>query len=107
MRCRLSEPVATPQTFLLLLLLLFCCYSAGYQVIADGHLVSVGGTSASTPVFAAMISLINEKLKQTGGAPLGFLNPFLYQNEERGFTDVIVGACSVVVCRSVKHNTSR
>ena len=41
-----------------------------------------------------MISLINEALLQKGGKPLGFLNPFLYQNEAAGFTDVTVGACT-------------
>eukprot|EP01052_Picozoa_sp_SAG31_P056452 SAG31_NODE_16174_length_720_cov_0.882448_1_plen_83_part_10 len=59
------------------------CCSAGYQVVTDGHLGSVGGTSASTPAFAGMISLINEALLQQGGKPLGFLNPFLYQNEAK------------------------
>ena len=70
------------------------CCSAGYQVVTDGHLGSVGGTSASTPAFAGMISLINEALLQQGGKPLGFLNPFLYQNEAKGFTDITVGACA-------------
>ena len=66
---------------------------AGYQVVTDGHLGSVGGTSASTPAFAGMISLINEALLQKGGKQLGFLNPFLYHNEDEGFTDVTIGVC--------------
>ncbi|KAJ7726104.1 family S53 protease [Mycena metata] len=36
------------------------------------------GTSASTPVFASVISLINDRLIEAGKSPLGFLNPFLY-----------------------------
>lgn len=52
----------------------------------------MGGTSASAPAFAGMISLINEALLQKGGKQLGFLNPFLYKNEATGFTDVTVGA---------------
>lgn len=68
------------------------CVCAGYQIVADGHLGSVGGTSASAPAFAGMISLINEALLQKGGKQLGFLNPFLYKNEATGFTDVTVGA---------------
>ncbi|KAF7368229.1 Family S53 protease [Mycena venus] len=35
------------------------------------------GTSASTPVFASVISLINDRLIEAGKSPLGFLNPFL------------------------------
>lgn len=62
----------------------------GYQVIVEGRANSVGGTSASTPAFAGMIGLINDARVQAGKKPLGFLNPFLYQNAD-AFTDITKG----------------
>ncbi|KAF7344287.1 Serine protease S53 [Mycena venus] len=52
----------------------------------------VGGTSCASPIFAAMIALVNDRLLAAGRAPLGFLNPFLYSPAGRAaFTDVISG----------------
>ena len=51
----------------------------GYQVIIDGNVQSVGGTSASSPAFAGMVALLNEARMKAGMAPMGLLNPFLYQ----------------------------
>eukprot|EP01003_Olkasia_polycarbonata_P005718 NODE_55_length_1873_cov_108.494518_g35_i0.p1 GENE.NODE_55_length_1873_cov_108.494518_g35_i0~~NODE_55_length_1873_cov_108.494518_g35_i0.p1 ORF type:complete len:548 (-),score=152.68 NODE_55_length_1873_cov_108.494518_g35_i0:170-1813(-) len=62
----------------------------GYQVVVGTRTMSVGGTSASTPAFAGMISLINDARIAKGGKALGFLNPWLYQNQD-AFTDVTVG----------------
>lgn len=62
----------------------------GYQVIVGGRAEAVGGTSASTPAFAGMISLINEARSQAGKGAMGFLNPFLYKNA-KAFTDVTLG----------------
>ncbi|KAM6144708.1 tripeptidyl-peptidase 1 [Phoenicopterus ruber ruber] len=44
----------------------------------------VSGTSASTPVVGGMVALINDRRLQQGLAPLGFLNPALYQLQEQG-----------------------
>ncbi|KAM9204474.1 tripeptidyl-peptidase 1 isoform 1-T1 [Mergus octosetaceus] len=44
----------------------------------------VSGTSASTPVVAGMLALVNDRRLQRGQAPLGFINPALYQLRERG-----------------------
>lgn len=38
------------------------------------HFVGVGGTSASSPAFAGIMALVNQKL----GSPQGFANPVLY-----------------------------
>ncbi|KAJ7636605.1 family S53 protease-like protein [Roridomyces roridus] len=64
--------------------------------ILDGGLTtpSLGsGTSASSPLFAAIIALVNDRLVAAGKPVLGFLNPFLYSvAQERGaFTDVTEG----------------
>uniref|UniRef100_A0A8C4V479 Tripeptidyl-peptidase 1 n=1 Tax=Falco tinnunculus TaxID=100819 RepID=A0A8C4V479_FALTI len=49
----------------------------------------VSGTSASTPVVAGMVALINDRRLQRGLAPLGFLNPALYQLQEQGHGAVL------------------
>ena len=66
----------------------------GYQVYTKQGVQSVGGTSASSPAFAGMVSLINDALLQAGKAPLGFLNPFLYKNAD-AFTDVTKGTNAI------------
>lgn len=48
-------------------------------MVVDGRMVSAGGTSASTPAFAGLISLIVDHRLNNGLPPLGFLNPRLYQ----------------------------
>eukprot|EP00035_Acanthoeca_spectabilis_P003573 m.94115 g.94115 ORF g.94115 m.94115 type:complete len:292 (+) comp12209_c0_seq1:1412-2287(+) len=66
----------------------------GFQVIADGQTQSVGGTSASSPTFAGMISVINGARMAAGKPALGFLNPWLYKNTAM-FKDVTVGSNKV------------
>lgn len=44
-------------------------------------------TQASTPVVAGMVALINDRRLQRGLAPLGFLNPALYQLQKKGLGD--------------------
>jgi len=62
-----------------------------FQVFVNGKAVSVGGTSASTPTFAGIASLLNDLRFQKGEPPLGFLNPLLYQNPE-AFHDIVSGS---------------
>ena len=50
----------------------------------------VGGTSASAPAFAALISLLNEARLQAKMPAMGFLNPFVYKNAD-AFHDVVNG----------------
>ena len=62
-----------------------------FQVVQNGKVPPpLSGTSGSAPSFAALVSLLNEARLSNGGAPLGFLNPFLYQNAG-GFTDITEG----------------
>jgi uncharacterized protein (TIGR03437 family) len=46
-----------------------------YNIITSGQSVLVGGTSAATPVFAAMVALLNQHLHENGA---GNINPTLY-----------------------------
>lgn len=66
----------------------------GYRVYVDGLPQPVGGTSASAPMFAGLISLINEQRLSKGQAPMGFLNPFLYKNADC-FYDVTEGTNAI------------
>jgi len=55
----------------------------------------VGGTSASTPTFAALISLLNEARLQAKMPPMGFLNPFVYKHADTAFFDVVKGTNAI------------
>jgi subtilase family serine protease len=39
-----------------------------YNIVNSGQTIQVGGTSAATPVFAGMLRLLNQSLKQNGAA---------------------------------------
>ncbi len=45
------------------------------EIVNGGGAGLVGGTSCSSPIFASVISLINDRLISAGKKPLGFLNP--------------------------------
>jgi kumamolisin len=62
----------------------------GYQVIFDGQSQIVGGTSAVSPLWAALIALINEEMTTSGKSVIGFANPVLYQNPS-AFHDITQG----------------
>ena len=51
---------------------------ARYSVQVQGSLASIYGTSASAPVFAAMVSLVNALRKKKNKRPIGWINPTLY-----------------------------
>lgn len=55
-----------------------------------GKAQSIDGTSAASPIFAAMLVLVNDRRLAAGKAPLGFANPVMYANEDK-FRDVTVG----------------
>ncbi|KAA1477121.1 subtilisin-like protein [Dentipellis sp. KUC8613] len=63
----------------------------GFQVVVNGTVHSVGGTSASSPTFAGIVSLLNDFRIANGKPPLGFLNPMLYSIGLSGFTDILSG----------------
>ncbi|ETI31125.1 hypothetical protein F443_21849 [Phytophthora nicotianae P1569] len=67
---------------------------AGFLVYMNGRLSSVSGTSASTPVLGAMVTLWNDMRLNAGKSPLGFINPLLYylaETNPNAFNDVVVG----------------
>lgn len=65
-----------------------------FTVEVNGGLEAVGGTSASSPSFAALVSLLNEVCLKASGKSLGFANPLFYQNAG-AFTDVTKGTSGI------------
>ncbi|KAJ7180886.1 family S53 protease [Mycena filopes] len=61
------------------------------QIVSGGQTQGVAGTSCSSPIFASVISLLNDQLITAGKSPLGFLNPFLYANAG-ALNDVTAGS---------------
>jgi kumamolisin len=53
----------------------------------NGQLGGVGGTSASAPLWSALITLLN----QLTGTPLGFCNPQLYAHLKDSLVDIVSG----------------
>ncbi|KAN0081321.1 Peptidase S8/S53 domain containing protein [Tylopilus felleus] len=57
---------------------------ANYVVAVDGKFELVYGTSASSPVVGAILTMINDARLAVGKKPIGFINPTIYSAE---FTD--------------------
>lgn len=63
--------------------------STGYLTLTDGQSGVIGGTSAVAPLWAALITLINQDVAK----PIGFINPLLYQSEDNSeFNDITSGS---------------
>jgi subtilase family serine protease len=84
-----------------------------YALRTNGSFIPSGGTSAATPVFAGITSLIGQYLNQMGAQRyngLGFINPTLYSlagNAPAAFHDITSGS-NIVPCgpRSTQDCTS-
>ena len=61
-----------------------------YCIGAGSLMLGIYGTSAACPVAAAIMARLNAERLKTNGAPLGFLNPWLYKNPQM-FHDVTQG----------------
>lgn len=59
-----------------------------YQVVINGTFYLESGTSASAPVVAAMISLVNAHRFSIGKGSLGWVNPALYELVRSGVMNV-------------------
>ncbi|KAI8941272.1 hypothetical protein NX059_002502 [Plenodomus lindquistii] len=73
----------------------------GFRVVDKGRLISVGGTSASAPVFASVIALLNNARLASGKSALGFLNPWIYQAGYEGLNDIVEGGSSGCTGRDI------
>jgi len=68
----------------------------GHNVITvvDGDINPADGTSASAPIFAGIVSLLNEHRASINMPPMGFINPLFYAIARRNpsaFNDVVIG----------------
>jgi len=64
------------------------------MIVDSGEAELVGGTSCSSPEFAAIVGILNHYAIKKSGKPLGFLNPLLYQiaaSTPSAFHDITVG----------------
>ena len=50
------------------------------EIFDNGTAGLVSGTSCASPIFASIISLLNDELIAASKSPLGFINPLLYAN---------------------------
>ncbi|PRP79663.1 hypothetical protein PROFUN_10563 [Planoprotostelium fungivorum] len=62
-----------------------------YVIIDGGSQTVVSGTSASAPVFAAILTLVNDQRLLNGKTTLGFVNPALYKAPASLWTDITSG----------------
>jgi tripeptidyl-peptidase-1 len=62
-----------------------------YPVVVGGQFALESGTSASAPVFAGMVTLINDARMAAGKPALGFLNQALYSVNANVWNDIVTG----------------
>ncbi|KAI1200278.1 subtilisin-like protein [Nemania serpens] len=74
---------------------------SGFVVVSQGAAIRVGGTSASAPTFAAVVSLLNNARLGKGLRPLGLLNPWLYAHAADALTDVVDGGSTGCTGRDI------
>ncbi|CCM06013.1 uncharacterized protein FIBRA_08256 [Fibroporia radiculosa] len=66
---------------------------ANYVVAMDGEFELVYGTSAASPVSAAILSAVNDARLAIGKGPIGFINPTIYTAEfMMAFNDITTGS---------------
>ncbi|KAI0284762.1 subtilisin-like protein [Russula brevipes] len=63
-----------------------------FQVVINGTVENLAGTSCSAPTAAGVVSLLNDWLISEGRPPLGFLNPLIYSSALNAFNDITSGS---------------
>jgi tripeptidyl-peptidase-1 len=79
-----------------------------YLIAIDGQLEQVDGTSCSSPLWAAIISLFNDLRLDNGKSPVGFVNPLIYTIAAKvptAFNDLSVGdnKCTESCCATIGY----
>jgi kumamolisin len=66
---------------------------SGYEILVDGQMGVIGGTSAVAPLYSALTALLNAQI----GTSVGYLNPILYRLHATAgvFRDITSGDNSV------------
>jgi tripeptidyl-peptidase-1 len=73
----------------------------GFRVVEKGREQAVGGTSASAPVFASVVALLNNARLASGKPAMGFLNPWIYSQGYKGLNDIKRGGSSGCTGRDI------
>lgn len=79
-----------------------------YVIAVDNNFTAVSGTSASSPVFAGMVSLVNARRMAVNQPRVGWLNPALYLTSSLFARDITsghnrCGAGNLVCCSQGFH----
>jgi kumamolisin len=65
---------------------------SGYQILLNGKMTIIGGTSAVAPLMAGLLALINEATTKKFGKTVGLINPLIYAaNAKSAFRDITQG----------------
>jgi len=63
-------------------------FASGYRITVHGVILQVGGTSATTPLYAGLVAIMNARLGQS----VGYINPTLYSSGPAVCRDIADGA---------------
>ena len=72
-------------------------FSTNFPTVVDYITFPVAGTSSATPLWAAIVTLLNDYEASKGRPPPGFLNPWLYSLKS-GLKDITTGGNNVGSC---------
>jgi kumamolisin len=65
---------------------------SGYQILLDGKMQVIGGTSAVAPLMAGLLALINQATTKSFGKTVGLINPVIYgAGAASAFRDITKG----------------
>ena len=71
----------------------------GVKIVFGQQVLVGGGTSVAAPIWAGIVAVMNQYLTESGGRPVGDLNPLLYRLAEGArlpsFHDIVLGGNAV------------
>jgi kumamolisin len=71
----------------------------GVKIVFGQQVLVGGGTSVAAPIWAGIVAVMNQYLTESGGRPVGDLNPLLYSVAEGSrlpaFHDIVLGGNAV------------
>ncbi|EFA84081.1 peptidase S8 and S53 domain-containing protein [Heterostelium album PN500] len=82
-------------------------FSESLIIAHRGRLMSIGGTSASAPIIAGLLSNINSKRLSLDQPTIGFVNPLLYKiakENPESFYDIKTGSNEFHCCKGFKSS---
>ena len=77
-------------------------FASDVVIVVGGRQTGVAGTSCATPIFAGVVSQLNDVRLAAGKPPLGFVNPLIYKKlgpQTGAFNDITKGSNPDGVCK--------